>query len=307
MQGMTLAQRKEANANHKKLHKSIMAISNSVDDQVKKDEKFEEYRDENNKLFDTALYPREFVSNLDNHSAILTLLPAEIHIRGFESDKVIEKLLEIAGSNEEGARNANFNWKVFGMSVGECMRTTPRVSFMLGAVEKEVKERKKAEKTARKGVKDTEAKMETPDEIKAGDEVEQTKDATQLRIEAMEKAIRKLPLKNGGTADIIRFLVNPNSFTQTVENFFDFSFLIRNGAVGLTQDKETGQLLARKTDETEASEVSGHGNQCILSLDMHEWEELCEVYELNEKSSCIPPRDMGKKSDYFDPLEKAKR
>lgn len=305
MQGMSIAERKKANADHKELHKQIKATQNSVDDQTMKEESFDAYRLKNNELFDQARYPREFASNLDNHTAMMDLLPGEIHLRSIESDKVIEKLLEIAGSNAEGPGRHKFNWRMFGMSVGECMRTTPRVSFMLGAVEKEVKEKKKGERTVRKGVKDIEAKMETPDEIEDGAGTEQTKDATELRVRAMEKALNKLPLRNGGTADIIPFLVNPRSFTQTAENFFDFSFLIKRGAYGLSQS-EDGLLLVKETDENQAAEAGSHGNQCILSLDMQEWKDLCWAYNLTEKSTLLlPERDMGPNSVYFDPLEEA--
>ena len=44
--------------------------------------------------------------------------------------------------------------------------------------------------------------------------------------------------RNGGIA-YFKFIVNPHSFGQTVENLFYVSFLIRDGKIGVDQDRKS--------------------------------------------------------------------
>lgn len=40
--------------------------------------------------------------------------------------------------------------------------------------------------------------------------------------------------------DYYKFVLNPNSFGETVENMFYISFLVKDGKIGLKMDKSTG-------------------------------------------------------------------
>ena len=63
--------------------------------------------------------------------------------------------------------------------------------------------------------------------------------------EETERIMRKYGLKDNGCIDLLKFVVNPKSFGQTVENMFYVSFLIRDAKVKLTYDSEEFPTLGR--------------------------------------------------------------
>ncbi len=54
--------------------------------------------------------------------------------------------------------------------------------------------------------------------------------------ETFKRLVEKHGLRDDGGVDLLRFVVNPHSFGQTVENMFYVSFLIRDGKVGIGTD-----------------------------------------------------------------------
>jgi hypothetical protein len=47
-----------------------------------------------------------------------------------------------------------------------------------------------------------------------------------------------------------QFIMNPDSFSQTVENLFYLAFLVKDGKVALEMDDETGEPMLSKAMET---------------------------------------------------------
>ncbi|CAH0039208.1 unnamed protein product [Clonostachys solani] len=92
-------------------------------------------------------------------------------------------------------------------------------------------------------------------------------------------------LRSTGGIDLLRFVVNPRSFGQTVENIFYVSFLIRDGRVSIEYDDNDLPSLApvmRETDEEPSLRQGGSKHQAILSMDMATWEDIVETLELAE-------------------------
>ncbi|KAM7190569.1 Non-structural maintenance of chromosomes element 4 A [Naviculisporaceae sp. PSN 640] len=77
----------------------------------------------------------------------------------------------------------------------------------------------------------------------AQDELERIFDAGDYSIEEQREIIGKFALSTSefpttsGMVDLVKFVVNPHSFGQTVENMFYISFLIREGSVELAFDE----------------------------------------------------------------------
>ncbi|KPM38783.1 hypothetical protein AK830_g7798 [Neonectria ditissima] len=92
-------------------------------------------------------------------------------------------------------------------------------------------------------------------------------------------------LRSTGGIDLMRFVVNPKSFGQTVENMFYVSFLIRDGRVEIDFDEDEIPALApvdREPEEEGAVRHSASKHQAILSMDMETWRDIIDTYGLKE-------------------------
>jgi hypothetical protein len=113
-------------------------------------------------------------------------------------------------------------------------------------------------------------------------------------------------LRSTGGLDLMRFVVNPKSFGQTVENIFYVSFLIRDGRVEVDFDEfdlpalgmctfktrlsahivyPLTLALAPVERESEEDGTQRHGaskHQAIISMDEGIWREIIDVFSITE-------------------------
>lgn len=152
---------------------------------------------------------------------------------------------------------------------------------------------------------------------------EQTNDMTEDEIMAL---MTKHNVADDGGIPLFRFVINPKSFGQTVENMFYVSFLIKEGAAGIQFDSNQLPTLREyslhtkpiirliwKQDSTETAEEkkqrpanqeiqrdeeeeSGpkERHQAVLHLDFDTWEDLIDAFDIND--SLIPHRQEGQEA-----------
>ncbi|CAK7203799.1 hypothetical protein SEUCBS139899_006547 [Sporothrix eucalyptigena] len=129
------------------------------------------------------------------------------------------------------------------------------------------------------------------------------------RDETVRQLLGKIGIHSNGGVDLIRFAVNPLSFSQTVENLFYISFLVRDGRAGLTYDhtglpsifpteaedggservQEINGSSQRDNGRQRRRAVEDEGNdepedtqrhQMILSIDMSMWKQMIELFQI---------------------------
>ncbi|KAK1750282.1 Non-structural maintenance of chromosomes element 4 A [Echria macrotheca] len=127
---------------------------------------------------------------------------------------------------------------------------------------------------------------------------EEAQDAAEREIEggedsdAEQEVLNRHALRSTGGIDLLKFVVNPHSFGQTVENMFYVSFLIREGSVRLQFDDNGLPAIepVRKESSSSAAQ-SRHGamrHQAIMSIDMEIWKDVIDAF--NIKEPMIPHR-----------------
>ncbi len=119
--------------------------------------------------------------------------------------------------------------------------------------------------------------------------------------DAIPKRVKK-DLKRNKDVCAIGLLFDPKSFTQTVENIYNYSFLVKEGKASL---KVRNELVLGKDKDIYrldggpvASYISSHDKnkksppkprQAIVSLTMEDWKNLVDAYDVKE--SAVTRRD----------------
>ncbi|KAH0544630.1 hypothetical protein FGG08_001280 [Glutinoglossum americanum] len=93
-----------------------------------------------------------------------------------------------------------------------------------------------------------------------------------------------------GGVNFYRFVINPRSFGQTVENMFYVSFLIRDGSAGIGEDSRGFPTLhttqPRKISEMKEQGVQKH--QAVFNISWPMWQDLVNAFQITEPM--IPSR-----------------
>ncbi len=91
-----------------------------------------------------------------------------------------------------------------------------------------------------------------------------------------KKQYDKYLRKNGHDICAVKFLFNPKSFTQTVENIFHFSFMIKEGAAAISTTQQQDEIdgsskvrpVVRPATLQNMENKKTHSKQAIVALNM---------------------------------------
>ncbi|KAK3166912.1 hypothetical protein OEA41_010037 [Lepraria neglecta] len=229
---------------------------------------------------------------------------------------------DVTASYDEGDE---FNWGWLGRQACFPNNLRPSVpGFLLGPLSVQKRARKATQRRERLVKRDPKDAVR-PEELKVQDmEKVENSDLTNLcknirkllattMIDGQERVweemtedisdedARALMLKYNVADDegvpFFHFVVNPNSFGQTVENLFYVSFLIRDGVAGFGNDSN-GLPTLHATDTHTAKQIQEENiskHQAVFHLDFETWEEIIDIYDIKE--SIIPHRQSDEEAN----------
>lgn len=86
--------------------------------------------------------------------------------------------------------------------------------------------------------------------------------------------------------NFFKFFVNPHSFSQSVENLFFTSFLIKDARVKLTKDSAGVPMIQRasniETQQANTKDNIPHHTHHIATFDYRTWQNLIKTYNITE-------------------------
>ncbi|KAG7357597.1 Nse4 C-terminal-domain containing protein [Nitzschia inconspicua] len=325
--GQTDEERREIRRQQRLLHRDIEERGDDLE--------VSEVRHRNNKIFSKVRFVREAVLDGENVNLIATKAAQKVdqlvQVPRYDADRVVSRLIQqcryIAGGT------AIFDWKKLGIEAGVCFNAIPsNVTFLNGPLQNgqdEFQVKQRAARVPRERVEE-EVKEERPENVeghtaRGADQLSAVQKNITDVAEALTRKVNKGYRKNkaklielyGSESEVpgkvrkklkrnpgvcgVELLFNPKSFTQTVENIFHYSFLVRKGEAGLSI-KDEQHIADGMTLPAGPSVVyynSEHGQkalppptQAIVSLTMKDWREMIRAY--NVKKSDVPHRTGSK-------------
>jgi hypothetical protein len=227
-----------------------------------------------------ALRPNEFIRRLKIH-----LLADSMNSDVRDDDDDRESFLEQSHDFNE------FNWFSLGTFLYSRGSKPISTGHLLGPLEIEKKIRQVQSRAKADFSKETvTAQNLTSNEINA--------DSTNHTTNAVLNCYKIFHSKaKGRKMNIFEFFINPNSFSQSIENMFYTSFLVRDGRLVLEEDEEGYPVISelpplpsdpRARDEEIARRHEKPSNHIIFQLEYDSWQNL--VQKFNITKSFIPDR-----------------
>jgi len=199
--------------------------------------------------------------------------------------------MEDGGSDDDDDFEVDLDWEKLGWEYLGKSRRVPGMDFMLGPLSIEQKKRttQKRAKADKFDAPLTKPKEMTEEEMKPGDLM-----GGDVQLVAQMNVLLE---DQGHPVNVFRFCINPESFSQSVENLFYLSFLIRDCKAALDVDEE-GDLLVYPCEAPEPEE-GGEAlvkRQGVWQLDEETWQLAIETYNITEPM--FPTRPVPAEHNY---------
>ncbi|KAF8460324.1 Nse4 C-terminal-domain-containing protein [Kalaharituber pfeilii] len=204
-------------------------------------------------------------------------------------------------------RGDAYDWKYLGrMAAFKATRRPATSDFMLGPLA--ITKRARARTARQAGLRRNAAPVTRPIEVDAkqlangaGAAAHESQNTTRMVLHVAKildqyLTAQAVPSQDSDAEDpqgvnYFRFVLNPKSYGQTIENIFYVSFLVRDGRAALWEGEDGMPMLGISEQVEGIEEARERGvvkRQVITALDVGAWRELCSVLGINE--GVIPHR-----------------
>eukprot|EP01083_Nonionella_stella_P191932 709961_1 len=166
--------------------------------------------------------------------------------------------------------------------------TVPPIQFMNGRLQQSGanEKAKKVRQVRKKKAFTTDAPKVEPKKVTKTRRADKTE--TKSRVTHLKKSLRHACDCSDGQNGVnpFEFLINPQSYSQTIENLFDLSFIMNQGFAQMEVSQETEQPILSyiSTSERLVREKSNekHNGQCVIKFNPNMFVSLIDVYQIEE-------------------------
>lgn len=260
--------------------------------------KLTEVLEEANKLFKDVRQPRE--AALDAQLLVVATdlgkeKASQLFAEGtaFDPTAFAEHLLSFMGLNRlEDGEDEQHNrgvvdgylpqdaWHRVARKAECCFRAAPTFHYMMGSFHAEPPPPKQRIERQRKAPS-KEAKRIMPTQLKKMEDSHQ--EATEKEVERILGYLKSYYQDDPSSPiSYYEFVIDPSSFSRTVENIFHTSFLIRDGLARMYLDSNKLPCIAPVEEGEAEAGGSGSRQQCIVSISPKIWKELIEAFDIRE-------------------------
>lgn len=168
--------------------------------------------------------------------------------------------------------SGELDWADLGKQAGVCFNKIPsHVQFLAGALDETLQLKPRAKQQRRRRNETVVATL--PETTKTDSHLDKSRLCymDQLTLE-MRSTLKHRTAEEGSRTELdgVQFLCNPHSFTQTVENVFNYSHLVKQGRAEI--GRNGNGLYVKKVNQ-----AGGDGLPCtqaVCSFTMEDWRRL---------------------------------
>lgn len=206
----------------------------------------------------------------------------------FEVDEYLARCARLIGGRLRGGPDGEeededmavpdadyWHWDKLGRKAVKRSRRAVTMDHLLGPLEVTHNKRNFKKRT---GV-DKSAPVVNPQQLQAEDLVNSSNETSAL-VRQISARLQQVGGSKG--VNLFKFVIDPSSFSNTVENLFYVSFLIREGTASLDTENDDGEpiLMSCEMPSAEDYEQGVRRRQIVLELDMYVWRELIKMYDI---------------------------
>ncbi|MCO5588283.1 hypothetical protein L7F22_042238 [Adiantum nelumboides] len=168
-----------------------------------------------------------------------------------------------------------WKWDLLGFEAAKYSRRAAIADHLLGPLEVTFTKRN----VSKRAVAEKKGPEVRPQQVQAQDIANNTNETTRF-VEKIAKQLNKVGGENG--INLFEFALDPDSFSNTVENLFHISFLIRDGMASIDTENENEEpiLLGCEQAHPEDYEKGLRKRQIVMELDVKTWRGLVEAYNI---------------------------
>lgn len=314
--GQTDAERRRLRHAQRRLQKEMLDKAEQMEDCSSTT--FDEIRNQSNQLFAQVRFTREAVLDGENLDLMAARAARQVdklmQVPRYDPVRFSKKLRDKLSTTHNGS--TSFDWTTLGTETGACFNALPsQVQFLNGPLQADYTPKQHKKPVRRVQVQEA-LEEEQPENVQKMDHNANQLSAVERSMKVIHKVLRKRcketaahhkeilenlepeekererkRLKSQGTNRIeaIPFLFHPQSFTQTVENIFHFSFLVKQGRASLKV--MDGRPLVNAHAEQEETPAA---KQAIVAFNMRDWRRLTQAYRVTQGD--LPHRSGSKSS-----------
>lgn len=170
---------------------------------------------------------------------------------------------------------STWKWELLGFEAAKYSRRAAISDHLLGPLEVKFTKRNVAKRTAAEE-KGPEIR---PQQLHAQD-IANSENETSEIVKRIAKQLDDVGGASG--VNLFEFAIDPDSFSNTVENLFHISFLIRDGRASIDTENENEEPILLGSTEAQAEDYENGltKRQIVMELDVKTWRGLVEAYNI---------------------------